>query len=40
VAIRVEVTGQSESGIRENTVELGIKESLFQRGVTPEIETE
>lgn len=40
VAIRVEVTGQSESGIRENTVELGIKESLFQRGVTPEIDTE
>jgi len=40
VAIRVEVTSQSESGIRENTVELGIKESLFQRGVTPEIEIE
>jgi len=40
VAIHVEVTGQSESGIRENTIELGIKESLFQRGVTPEIETE
>jgi hypothetical protein len=40
VAIRVEVTGQSESGIRENTVELGIRESLFQRGITAEIETE
>lgn len=40
LSIQVEVTGQSESGIRENTVELGIKESLFQRGVTPEIETE
>lgn len=40
VAIRVEVTGQSEGGIRENTVELGIRESLFQRGMTAEIETE
>jgi hypothetical protein len=40
LSIQVEVAGQSESGIRENTVELGIKESLYQRGVTPEIETE
>jgi len=40
IAIRVEVTGQSESGIQVNTVELGIKESLFQRGVRPEIEAE
>jgi hypothetical protein len=38
--IRVEVTRQSEGGIRENTVELGIKESLFQRGMTAEIEAE
>ena len=40
LSIQVEVIGQSESGIRENTVELGIKESLYQRGVTPEIEAE
>lgn len=40
VSIRVEVAAESESGIRENTVELGIRESLYQRGATPEIETE
>ena len=40
LSIRVEVVGQSKSGIRENTVELGIKESLFQRGMSSEIEAE
>ncbi len=40
LAIHVEVTGPSEGGIQENIVELGIKESLFQLGVTAEIETE
>jgi hypothetical protein len=40
LSIRIEVTAQSDTGIRENTVELGIRESLFQRGITAEIETE
>jgi len=40
LSIRIEVTAQSDTGIRENTVELGIKESLLQRGVAPEIEAE
>jgi hypothetical protein len=40
VSIQVDVAAESESGIRQNTVELGIRESLYQRGVTPEIETE
>jgi predicted AAA+ superfamily ATPase len=40
VDIRVEVIAESESGIRENTVELGIRESLHQRGAVPEIEVE
>jgi hypothetical protein len=40
VTIHMVVTAESETGVRENTIELGIKESLFQRGVQPEIETE
>ena len=40
ISIQVEVAAESESGIRENTVELGIKESLYQRGAAPEIEVE
>lgn len=40
LSIRIEVSAQSDTGIRENTVELGIRESLFQRGVAPEIEVE
>ncbi len=40
VAIRVEVAAESEGGIRENLVELTIKESLHQRGATPEVEIE
>lgn len=40
LSIDVEVIAESESGIQENTVELGIKESLLQRGLTPHIERE
>jgi len=40
VTLRVEVTAESESGIRENLVELTLKESLYQRGVMPEVEVE
>ena len=40
VDITVEVSAESEAGIRENTVELGIRESLYQRGASPEIEVE
>jgi len=39
VTVRVEVAAESESGIRENLIELTIKESLYQRGATPEVET-
>ena len=37
VTIRIEVAAESESGIRENLVEL---ESLYQRGATPEVEAQ
>lgn len=40
LSIHVELSAESEGGIRENTVELSIRESLYQRGAAPEIETE
>jgi hypothetical protein len=40
VDIQVEVDAEGEGGIRGNTVELGIRESLFQRGMRAEIEVE
>ena len=40
VGIQVEVTAESEGGVRQNTVELGIRESLYQRGMRAEIEVE
>jgi predicted AAA+ superfamily ATPase len=36
---QVIIIAQSDAGIRENTVELGIKESLSQRGIKAEIQT-
>jgi hypothetical protein len=36
---QVIVIAQRDAAIRENTVELGIKESLSQRGITAEIQT-
>jgi len=36
---QVIVIAQGEAAIRENTVELGIKESLSQRGIKAEIQT-
>jgi hypothetical protein len=35
----VTIVAQGESAVRENTVELGIKESLGQRGLDAKIET-
>jgi hypothetical protein len=35
----VTIVAQGEASIRENTVELGIKESLSQRGLDAKIET-
>jgi hypothetical protein len=36
---QVIVIAQGDGAIRENTVELGIKESLSQRGIKAEIQT-
>ncbi len=35
----VTIVARSDAAIRENTVELGIRESLGQRGIEAEIET-
>jgi hypothetical protein len=35
----VAVVAKGEAAIRENTIELGIKESLSQRGLKAKIET-
>jgi len=35
----VNLVAKSDGAIRENTVELGIKESLSQRGIKAEIDT-
>jgi hypothetical protein len=36
---QVIIIAQGDAAIRENTVELGIKESLGQRGIDAEIQT-
>jgi len=39
IRCQVIVIAQGDAAIRENTVELGIKESLSQRGITADIQT-
>ncbi len=36
--VDVNIVAQSDSAIRENTVEFGIKESLSQRGIVADVQ--